>query len=450
MQVQQFYDEGLAHASYAVLSGNEIALVDPGRDPRPYYDYAQEKKAKITAVIETHPHADFVSSHLEVHLDTGATIYTSKLTGAEYPHATFDTGDKFKLGSIWLKAINTPGHSPDSISILAEDEDGKDVAVFTGDTLFIGDVGRPDLRENAGNIRSKREELAKQMYRTTRDVFMNLPHEVVVNPAHGAGSLCGKNLSDRLSSTIGEQLRENYALQPLKEVDFVKMLLSDQPFIPKYFGYNVGVNKAGAERLQDSLSRIQRSSFNDETLNGLVIDVRSGELFKQAHYQGAINLPLDGKFETWLGTVVAPGEEYYLIAENQQALEAALYKTAKIGYEAFVKKAFVWEQKEGEVSLALELEDFRKNPDAYTIVDIRNPSETTQKTIFENSILIPLPELRDRANEIPTEKPIVVHCAGGYRSAIGSSIIQKHLNDKTQVYDMGEAVNQFVAEGQMA
>jgi hydroxyacylglutathione hydrolase len=446
MQVQQFYDEGLAHASYAVLSGNEIALIDPGRDPQPYYDFAKKNTAKIVAVIETHPHADFVSSHLEIHKDMGATIYTSRLTGADYPHETFDDGEKMKLGNIYLKAVNTPGHSADSISILAEDENGQDVAVFSGDTLFIGDVGRPDLRENAGNIRSKREELAKEMYRTTRNIFMKLDPGVMVYPAHGSGSLCGKNLSDKLSSTIGDQLQENYALQAMSEQEFVNVLLADQPFIPKYFGFNVGVNKAGAPKLSSSLSVIPKSILGDEQLSGIVIDVRPAESFKKGHRKGAINLPEDGKFETWLGSVVTPGEEFTLIAENQEDLETALQKVAKIGYERFIKKAFVWKGEDGETSSLLDIDDFRNHPEKYTIVDIRNASERVQKNFFDESMLIPLPELRERVQEIPADKPIVVHCAGGYRSAIGSSIIEKHLQGTPPVYDLSEAVTSFETE----
>src|SRR6185503_9542174 len=222
MKIHQFYDKGLAHASYAILRNGKIVVVDPGRDPQPYYDFATLNEATIVGVIETHPHADFVSSHLEIHQTTGAVIYVSRLTGAEYPHETFDDGDMIQLDDVKLKAINTPGHSPDSICILVEDQHGNERALFTGDTLFVGDVGRPDLRENAGNITAKKEELARQMYHSTRDKLMRLPDDVVVYPAHGPGSLCGKNMSPDLQSTIGRELRENYALQLMDELMFVK------------------------------------------------------------------------------------------------------------------------------------------------------------------------------------------------------------------------------------
>src|SRR3984885_6333647 len=258
MIIQQFYDKGLAHGSYAIIRTGKMIVVDPARDPQAYYDFASQHDADIVGVIETHPHADFVSSHLEIHQTTGAIIYTSKLTGAGYPHESFDDGDVISLDDIKLKAINTPGHSPDSICILVEDENGYEKALFTGDTLFVGDVGRPDLRENAGNITAKKEELARQMYHSTRDRLMKLPHGVIVYPAHGPGSLCGKNMSPDLQSTIGRELRENYALQLMDELTFVKILTADQPFIPKYFGRDVELNKKGASGFSESISHILR------------------------------------------------------------------------------------------------------------------------------------------------------------------------------------------------
>jgi glyoxylase-like metal-dependent hydrolase (beta-lactamase superfamily II) len=229
MNIKQFYDEGLAHASYAIESEGKIVLVDPERNPKQYYDYEKANKAKIVAVIETHPHADFVSSHLEFHQNDKVNIYVSKLVGADYPHIGFDEGDSFQLGKVSLHALHTPGHSPDSISILLKDENGKEHALFSGDTLFIGDVGRPDLRENAGNMKSKRMELAKMMYHTVQDKLKPLEDHIIVFPGHGAGSLCGKNLSDARQSTMGEQKTSNWAFGEKDEKTFVNMLLEGQP-----------------------------------------------------------------------------------------------------------------------------------------------------------------------------------------------------------------------------
>ena len=447
--IQQFEDKNLAQYSYAIVSNGEMALVDPARNPQPYYDFAKQHNAKITAVIETHPHADFVSSHLEIHNVTGATVYVSKILGAEYPHQTFDDGDEISIGNSTLKALNTPGHSPDSISIVAIDENGKEQAVFTGDTLFIGDCGRPDLRENAGGITAARMELAKQMYRSLRNKLMVLPDDVTVYPAHGAGTLCGKGLSEQNSSTIGAEKISNWSSQAMSEADFVKELLADQPFIPKYFPFDVAVNKKGAEAFAESLAKVQQrepitcencaSSLNPDVL---IIDTRPEEQFKKKHLKNAINLMEGAKFETWLGSIVNPDGPFYLIAENETVLNGLIERTAKIGYEKQIALAFVSDYGDTEMAL-FNSEELKRNEEAFTIIDIRNHSEVKANDIFVNAIHIPLHELRERTNEIPEEKPIVVHCAGGYRSAAGSSIIKSKLNGTSQVYDLGEAVKQF-------
>lgn len=443
MKVEQFYDKGLAHASYAILNQGQIALVDPGRNPQPYYDFAKENQAKIVAVIETHPHADFVSCHLEVAKTTGATIYVSRLLGAGYPHQSFDEGDTIALGDASLISMNTPGHSPDSISIVLRDAQGKDHSVFTGDTLFIGDVGRPDLRENAGNITAQREDLARDMYRSTREKLMKLPEHVLVYPAHGAGSLCGKNLSDDTVSTIGRELRENYALQPMSEDEFVGVLLEGQPFIPKYFGFDVELNKQGAPDFEASIAAVPRLSADTPLKAGvIVIDSRPEAEFKQGHLPGAINLQEGGKFETWLGSLLGPDEPFYLIANDEATRESLIAKAAKIGYEKQIQGALLTPAGMSVQTPALvDIAEFQAYPDAFIILDIRNQTEYGQGAFFANSINVPLPELRERVHEIPTDKPIVVHCAGGYRSSAGSSIVAAALNDQVAVYDMSEAVN---------
>lgn len=443
VSIKQFEDDGLAHFSYAIQVGKEMILVDPGRNPQQYYDHADANGAKIVGVIETHPHADFVSSHLEIHKTTGATVYISKLAGADYPHKAFDEGNVINLSKkVRLKAINTPGHSPDGISIIVE-ENGKDVAVFTGDTLFIGDVGRPDLRESVGNIMANRIELAKMMYVSTRQKLMTLDDDVAVYPAHGAGSLCGKAISDASSSTIGMEKLTNYALQKMTEEEFVELLLEDQPFIPKYFPYNVELNKNGAPAYQaskDKVNRLERNRSTDREV--VVIDGRNQELFKKSHIEGAVNIMTGAKFETWLGSIVAPGSDYYLVAESKESLEELISKTAKIGYEPFIKGAFVYDQKGGESMDIFDQKAFDSNHDAFTIIDIRNSGEVAKGKVFENAINIPLPELMDRLGEIPTDKPVVVHCGTGYRSAAGSSIIQNGLKH-VQVLDMSAAIKDY-------
>jgi len=446
MEIKQFYDETLAHASYAIISEGEIALVDPARDPQPYYDFAKEKNGHVVAVIETHPHADFVSSHLQIHNETGAKIYVSRLLGADYDHITFDTGDVLKLGNITLRALNTPGHSPDSISIVATDDDGKDHSVFTGDTLFIGDVGRPDLREKAGNITAKREQLARDMYKSTRDILMPLDKDIMIYPAHGAGSLCGKALSKETFSTLGQQLEENYALQEMSEDEFVDVLLEDQPYIPKYFGFDVGVNKSGAEVFENNISKVPRLDPEAELDKGaLIIDTRSRKLYNEGHVPGAINIIEDGKFETWLGSIVGPDEKYYLIAESEKCMESVIRRAAKIGYEKNLLGALLNPSYGIKIHSEINVDGFKTYTDKFTIVDVRVESEVRANSYFSDSINIPLHELRERVNEIPSDKPIVVHCEGGYRSATGSSIIEKAFPEAL-AYDLSEAIKQFKKE----
>lgn len=449
MQIKQFEDKNLSHYSYAILSEGEkkIILIDPARNTQPCLDYAKENEAQITGVIETHPHADFVSSHLELYATTGAIIYTSKLVDALYPHQTFDGGQSIQLGKIKLSAINTPGHSPDSISIVLEHE-GKQKAVFTGDTLFIGDCGRPDLREGAGKIQSTRVELAKQMYYSLRDKLMKLDDDTLVYPAHGAGTLCGKSLSKENTSTIGKEKQTNWSLQGATEEEFVNNLLADQPFVPLYFPFDVELNRKGANALEDSLSKIKTGTATgenakkalDETL--WVIDTRKEEVFKQGHLPHAINLMENGNFETWLGSIIKPGEQFYLAGESNEQIQRMMIRAAAIGYETAIAETIVVKSGHGREA-EIDVEIFKKHPTDYTIVDVRNVSEVNEGKIFSNSISIPLAEVRDRVNEIPKDKPIVVHCAGGYRSAAASSLIHAKLNSKVNVFDLGEAINQF-------
>lgn len=442
MKIEQFYDENLAHASYAILSENEIALVDPARDPKPYLDFADANNAKITAVIETHPHADFVSSHAEINRKTGAKIYVSKLLNPLYEYTPFDDGDVIALGKIQLKAINTPGHSPDSISVIITDENGKDYAIASGDTLFIGDVGRPDLREKAGAIQKAREDLARMMYESINEKLLKLSDDILVYPAHGAGSLCGKALSQERVSTLGKQRKENYALQPMGEEEFVKVLLQDQPMIPKYFGNSVELNRRGAPDFEASVNAVPKLDKNaalDE--DTIVIDTRTKEEFGKGHLKGSINIPECKSFETWLGAIIAPNEKFYLVCENEAKGKEIIERAAKIGYEALIKGVLENPDSATEKWDNFNYDSFKENSGFFNILDVRNFGERKDRVIFEKSEFIPLHELRERLDEIKIDKPIVVHCAGGMRSAIAQSIILSKKD--TQVFDLGERVREY-------
>ena len=446
MQIKQFEDKSLAHYSYAVLSEctKKIVLIDPSRNPAAYLAFAKDNDAEITAIIETHPHADFISSHLELHLTTGAAIYTSKLVGAAYPHKSFDKGDHLQIGKIKLSAINTPGHSPDSICIVLE-HDNVPKAVFTGDTLFIGDCGRPDLREQAGEISTDRFELGKQMYHSLRNELMLLPEDTIVYPAHGAGTLCGKSLSKASSSTIGKEKETNWSLQAQTEDEFLKELLTDQPFIPAYFPFDVALNKQGAPAFQASVDAINIELLTDlNTIENTIwkIDIRKENIYKKGHLPMSINLMEEEKMETWLGSMIQPNEAFYLIGDNAASVKAIIERAAAIGYEPQIKGAYILQ--DGNVKTeSINFDTFNANREQYTIIDVRNREEVNKKKIFQNSLSFPLGELRNNVDKIPTNKPIVVHCAGGYRSAAASSFLQSEFNDKVKVFDLGEAVKSY-------
>ncbi len=444
MKIKQFKDAPLAHYSYAIVSEGEMALIDPSRNPMQYYKYAEENNAKIVAVFETHPHADFVSGHLQIHEETGATIYISEKVGVSYPHTPFDEGAELKLGTATIKPLHTPGHSPDSLTFVAE-ENGK-YALFTGDTLFIGNVGRPDLREKAGNMTAKRLELAKEMYYTMQTKFNDFPDEALIYPAHGAGSLCGKNMSASPSSTLGDERKGNWAFKEQTEEEFVEEILKDQPFIPSYFGFNVDLNRGGAENVQKAKYAVPvKVGINEIETGFTVVDVRDEDAFKNGHLPNSINIMSRSngdKFETWLGAIIEPEEKFFIAVESFGDIDDILERTSKIGYEKQLEGVVTLSKKVSKKSDTFDIEDFKENQEKYTIVDIRNESELAEGKIFDNAKGIPLNELRDRAEELPQDKPFVVHCAGGYRSAAGSSILENKFKDQ-KVYDLSEAINDF-------
>lgn len=450
MQIKQWKDDYLAQFSYAIFSDceKEIVLIDPARNPEPYLAYAAEKGGKIIGIIETHPHADFISSHLELHQLTGAPIYVHSLVKAAYPHTAFDDGETIVFGKIRLISLHTPGHSPDSISILLEHA-GIPKSVFTGDTLFVGDCGRPDLRESAGYMKETRTELAKQMYHSLRNKLMPLGDDVVVYPCHGAGSLCGKGLGTADSSTIGSEKATNWCLQPATEKEFTEALLRDQPFVPAYFPNSVEMNRKGAPGFRDSVNAVKtgyiiQSKAAAEALDKQlwVVDARPENEYKKGHLRHSVNLPEGAKFETWLGSIIDPAESFYLAGEDNSQLLRLIERAASIGYEARIREAFILRYAE-EKTTAIDLNDFKENTNAYTIVDVRNISEVKSGQPFPDSLSIPLADLRNRVAEIPTDKPIVVHCAGGSRSAAGSSVLQSVLGKEIKVFDLGPAVKEF-------
>ena len=441
--IEQFKDKGLAHFSYALLAGQKIILVDPERDPQQYYDFAKANNAEIVGVIETHPHADFTSSHMEIHRSRKAVIYASSLSKPSYPYNKFDEGSTIKLSDqVTIRSLYTPGHAPDHIAALFQ-VDGKDVAVFSGDALLIGDVGRPDLRDYAKDVQAQRKKLAGMMYHTLHEKFAKLADDVIVYPTHGAGSLCGKAIRDANSSTIGEEKRSNYGFQIKNEAEFIQTLLSDLPFIPKYFPYDVGLNVKGAPDFLQGVGNVKKLQKNFLPAAGsLVVDGRPAAVFKKSFIKNAINIQEGGKFETWLGSVIAPDQVFYLVAGTESSLAELTRKAAKIGYELNITGAFVYDDLNGEHFDQFNTSNFDPDKKEYTIIDVRSPKEVKEEVIFKDAINIPLQDLSSRISEIPTNKPILVNCASGYRSAAGSSLIKKYLPGQ-EVFDLGAAVTAY-------
>ena len=440
MKVQQFFDDSLAHMSYAVLSDKEIAVIDPARNINPYLNFARKNNGEIKYVFITHTHADFVSGQIELSKKTGAKVYTSKNSNVFYDHLEMNNNDSLSMGHLHFRFIDTPGHTKDSMCIILSDEIEKDYAVFTGDTIFFGDVGRPDIPDPSEG-EDKKEELASDLFHSIQKI-KKLGEEVKVYPAHGAGSLCGKSISDRKESTVGIELEENQALKISNKDEFLDFVLKDQPFIPEYFKYDKEANKHGVASFEESLSHIPRVSSQNIKKENKTIDCRNESEYKKQHKQGSINIMEGDSFETWLGTIVRPDEKFFLVAKDEDQLRNGLERVAKIAYEKQMEGVSIYEDQEGINSPAFDFDHFRDNPDEYYILDVRNVSEVEERKIFEQAINIPLARLEERISEISTDKPIVVHCSGGYRSAVAHSILENHFPGKN-IFDLSDKIDQF-------
>lgn len=439
MILEQFYLNCLAHASY--LIGDEgtrtAAVVDPQRDVQRYLEAAQRHGLQIRYVFLSHLHADFIAGHLELRDRTGAKIYLGARAQAEYAFTPMKDGDILEFGKVRLKTMETPGHTPESISILVYDL-GKDevtpCAVLTGDTLFVGDVGRPDLRASLG---WKPADLARLLYTSLSTKLLGLPDSTLVYPAHGAGSLCGRNISSETVSTIGDQRRSNYALQPMSEEEFVNMITADQPEAPAYFTYDAVLNTKERPTLESTLERVLKPLSLEAVMNlkdagAQVMDVRDPDEFSKAHLVGSINIGLGGQYATWAGTLLNRENPIVLIANPGREQEAAM-RLGRIGFDhiaGYLKDGIQVLEARPELArgtermvpamLAAEL----ASTDPSFVLDVRAPKEWKSKRIA-GSINIPLNHLGERLQELPRGRRILVHCAGGYRSSIAASILQQ-------------------------
>jgi hydroxyacylglutathione hydrolase len=434
MILEQHYLGCLSQASY--LIGDEEAgvgaVVDPRRDVEVYLEAAKKHGLALRHVILTHFHADFVPGHLELRARTGATIHLGVHARASFPFEPLAEGDELALGRVRLRVIETPGHTPEGISLLVFDGDAPAPhAVLTGDTLFVGDVGRPDLLTGAGLTA---EELASQLYDSTRDKLMGLPDATLVYPGHGAGSACGRNLSSETFSTIGAQKRSNVALQPMSRSAFVSMVTTDQPPAPPYFAFDARLNQGPRGTLEDALQKLRALSFAE--LEGAlargaqVLDVRDPEEFAQGHLAGALSIGLEGRFASWAGTLIPPTTELVLIAPEGREREAAL-RLGRIGYDRVAGylaggQASVPPDRTRRVERldAPALAAARAGKGAPLVLDVRERGERSAAAIA-GTLFVPLGELARRAAEVPEGAPLVIHCAGGYRSMIAASLLER-------------------------
>ncbi len=440
MILKQYYLGCLAHASY--LLGDEPSataiVIDPQRDIEQYVADAQASGLQIKHVFLTHFHADFVAGHLELRDRCGATIHLGAQAKAEYKFTPMKDGDTLDFPGMRIQILETPGHTIESISILVFDlqkDKAKPYAVLSGDTLFIGDVGRPDLRASLGWTAT---DLGGRLYDSLHEKLMKLPDETLLYPAHGSGSLCGKQLSSDKVSTIGVQRKMNYALQPMSKDQFISLVTADQPDAPPYFTYDAILNTRERTTLDKNLEQVHNPIELEEVLRlgdagAQLLDVRDAAEYAKGHLAGSINIGLGGQFAQWAGTVLNRTKPIVIVAEPGREQEAAL-RLGRIGFdhvkgylrggmEALAdRQDLVWPtERVTPPMLAEELQE----PAAPVILDIRNPREWASKHI-EGSVNIPLNHLQERMAEVPRERRLAVHCAGGYRSSIATSILQQY------------------------
>jgi hydroxyacylglutathione hydrolase len=439
MILKQFYLPCLAHASYVI--GDEetgtAAVVDPQRDIDLYIAFASEHALTIKHVFLTHLHADFVAGHLELRDRVGATIYLGASAKAKYAFTPLRDGDILEFGRVRLKALETPGHTPESISIVVYDLSASDTqphAVLTGDTLFIGDVGRPDLR---GALGWSAAELGGRLFDSLHTKLLGLPDGSLVYPAHGAGSLCGKAISKETVSTLGEQRRSNYALQPMSKEAFIQVVTADQPEAPAYFVYDAVLNSEERPTLDQALAR----GMNPLTLDGVlelqaagaqILDTRDAVEFASAHLAGSINIGLIGQYATWAGTVLDRTHPIVIIADPGRENESAI-RLGRIGFDhvaGYLKDGLKSLESRPELvafterlsaQFAAELLSSNQPPLA---IDVRAPREREQKYI-KGSLGIPLNHLTENVEKLPKDRPLLVYCAGGYRSSIAASLLRR-------------------------
>lgn len=435
MKIEQLYTGCLAEAAYYIESEGEIAIIDPLRETDPYIEMAEKNNGKIKYILETHFHADFVSGHVDLAKKTGATIVYGPGATAGFDFHSAKDGEEIKLGKITITVLHTPGHTLESVTYLLKDENGKPCCIFTGDTLFIGDVGRPDLAIKSDLTQ---EDLAGMLYDSLRNKIMTLPDDIIVYPAHGAGSACGKSMSKETFSTLGEQKKSNYALQDISKEDFITELTTGILPAPQYFAKNAMMNKQGYDSIDDVMKRGNKAlsidDFAKEMANGaLILDVRNKDVFPKGFIPGSIFIGLDGQFAVWVGALITDLKQPIILVADEGREEEAVMRLARVGYDhcvGYLKGGFKTWADAGKAIDKIEnisAEDLAKlrETENVKVIDARKPSEYEAEHV-EDALLFPLDFINEHINELDHNEKSYVHCKSGYRSLITVSILKKN------------------------
>ncbi|SIT77627.1 MBL fold metallo-hydrolase [Pontibacter indicus] len=436
MKVEQIYTGCLAQGAYYIESDGEVAIIDPLREVKPYIEKAEKANAKIKYVLETHFHADFVSGHLDLAKATGAQIVFGPNAQPTFAAHIATDGEELKLGNVTIKVLHTPGHTMESTTYLLIDENGKETAIFSGDTLFIGDVGRPDLAVKSDLTE---EQLAEHLFDSLRSKIMTLPDDVVVYPAHGAGSACGKNMSKETSDLLGNQKKTNYALRAdMTKEEFVKEVTDGLLPPPGYFPMNVKMNKEGYANIDEVLAKGQQALSPDafeaavNETGALVLDTRKPETFAAGFVPNSINIGIDGNFAPWIGALIPDIQQPILFIADEGREEEVVTRLARVGYDfalGYLKGGLEAWKAAGKkvdtiksISAAAFAADYAKD-NSIKVVDVRKPGEFQAEHV-ETAQHAPLDYLNDHLAELPKNEDMYIHCAGGYRSMIAASILK--------------------------
>ncbi|MBX9887658.1 MAG: MBL fold metallo-hydrolase [Flavobacteriaceae bacterium] len=436
MQIEQIYTGCLAQGAYYITSNGEAAIIDPLREVQPYLDRLERDGVQLKYIFETHFHADFVSGHIDLSKATAAPIVYGPTAKPEFDSIIAIDNQEFQIGKIKIKALHTPGHTMESTTYLLLDEEGKEHAIFSGDTLFIGDVGRPDLAQKAADM--TQDQLAATLYKSLRTKIMTLPDEVIVYPAHGAGSACGKNMSKETVSTIGNQKKENYALRAnMTEAEFVKEVTDGLLPPPAYFGMNVAMNKKGYDSFESVLNNgMQAINVTDfeaivENTGALILDTRKNGVFAKGFIPQSINIGIDGDFAPWVGALIADVKQPIILVTELGQEEESVTRLSRVGFDNLVghlEGGFeAWEKanKETDMVNRITAETFAKEVKIgeSKVVDVRKESEYSAEHVDE-AYSRPLSNINDWIKDIDPKEPFFLHCQGGYRSMMAASILQ--------------------------